>query len=351
MGEEKPTNTSNAEEHIYLDVIHIASRPPSKRSLCPTADDSLQTPDAQDVTKMENTRKKSGNFASWVLIVVVIFLSALCCTLGGLYAIERRRAAMLEHENSKRSTTPKLFTNCTTVRSVPKPNDLDCVAIESGIKKAKALYSKKCVKRMSNVEGGRSQDHSINNTPTECVKKSLQFSSISDMITSQSGMAMASATVCFWCKKSPGVTHYIKYKEPNKGKGFEFFEERSVQSSQASASWHSFCWTWSTDEEFNRSYKDGRLVTHKEINRETRMPGGGTWELGLRSDTRSGVKARRYGEITSVNVWNRILRKNELTEIMTNCMSKYQGNVKSWQEFKTAAQGNVKLVKSGCCET
>ena len=49
------------------------------------------------------------------------------------------------------------------------------------------------------------------------------------MVTSQSGMAMASATVCFWCKKSPGVTHYIKYKEPNMGKGFEFFEEKSVQ--------------------------------------------------------------------------------------------------------------------------
>ena len=351
MGEEKPTNTSNAEEHIYLDVIHIASRPPSKRSLCPTADDSLQTPDAQDVTTRKKTSKESGNVASWVLIASVILLSALCCTLGGLYAIERRRSAMLQHENNKRATSPMLFTNCTTkVRPVPTPNDLDCAAIESGIKKAQALYSKKCVKRMGKIKDRGSQDHSINNTPTECVKKSLQFSSISDMVTSQSGMAMASATVCFWCKKSPGVTHYIKYKEPNMGKGFEFFEEKSVQS-PASTSWHSFCWTWSTDEEFNRSYKDGRLLTHKEINRERRMPGGGTWELGLRSDTLSGVKGRQHGEITSVNVWNRILRKNELTEIMTNCMSKYQGNVKSWQEFKTAAQGNVKLVKSDCCKT
>ena len=118
MGEEKPTNTANAEEHIYLDVIHIASRPQSKRSLCPTADDSLQTPDVQDVTTMEKTSKESGNVASLVLIVSVIFLSALCCTLGGLYAIERRRSAMLQHENSKRATTPTLFSNCTTkVRS------------------------------------------------------------------------------------------------------------------------------------------------------------------------------------------------------------------------------------------
>ena len=60
-------------------------------------------------------------------------------------------------------------------------------------------------------------------------KESLEFSSTWDIVTSKSAMAMASATVCFWCKTSLGVSHYVKYKEPNQGEGFEIVEEKSVQ--------------------------------------------------------------------------------------------------------------------------
>jgi hypothetical protein len=85
------------------------------------------------------------------------------------------------------------------------------------------------------------------------------------------------------------------------------------------------------------------------------MPGGGTWELGLRYDTPGGQgsrsNAKPHGEVTSLNIWAGVLRKNQLVEIMTNCISARQGNVKSWQDFKAAARGNVKLVMSGCCKT
>jgi hypothetical protein len=122
MDEDKPTDTLQGEEHIYLDVIHIASRPPSKKSLCSTDDDSLRVPNVQNATAKEKAgNKKSGNLASCVLIALVIFLSAICCTLGALYAIERRRGSMLERENSKRVTTPVLITNCTTEVSTGKP--------------------------------------------------------------------------------------------------------------------------------------------------------------------------------------------------------------------------------------
>ena len=99
------------------------------------------------------------------------------------------------------------------------------------------------------------------------------------------------------------------------------------------------------------------MLRHREISRETRMPGGGVWELGLRSDMPgaqtggSKTQLKEYGEITSVNVWNRVLRRKELKEIMVSCVSKYQGNVRAWKEFKSAAGGNVKLVKSTCCIT
>jgi hypothetical protein len=60
-------------------------------------------------------------------------------------------------------------------------------------------------------------------------EKSLLFSSTSDMVTLKSRVTMASATVCFWSKTSPGVSFYVKYKEPNRGKGFDIFQDKSVQ--------------------------------------------------------------------------------------------------------------------------
>ena len=79
------------------------------------------------------------------------------------------------------------------------------------------------------------------------------------------------------------------------------------------------------------------------------MTGGGSWELGIRSDI--GAQTKMYGEMTSFNVWNRVLHQNEFTEIMATCVSKHKGNVKSWQELKSQVQGNVRLIESTCCKT
>ena len=113
--------------------------------------------------------------------------------------------------------------------------------------------------------------------------------------------------------------------------------------------WHSFCWTWSTGEEFYRFYKDGQLLRHREINRERSMPGGGSWELGIRSED-IGAQPKVHGQITSVNVWNKVLPQKEIKEIMASCASKYQGNVKSWKELSDI-KWDVKLINSTCCKT
>lgn len=84
------------------------------------------------------------------------------------------------------------------------------------------------------------------------------------------------------------------------------------------------------------------------------MTAGGTWVVGLIADKPGGqsrsIEIKRPGEITAVNVWNRVLRRKELAAIMGNCESQYKGNVKSWQDFKTNVKGDVKLVKSSCCK-
>lgn len=86
------------------------------------------------------------------------------------------------------------------------------------------------------------------------------------------------------------------------------------------------------------------------------MTAGGTWTLKLKLDPSGAQNAggkttpKQYGEIASVNVWNRVLRAHELQGIMAGCASMYKGNVKSWNEFKSATKANVKLVKSTCCK-
>ena len=94
------------------------------------------------------------------------------------------------------------------------------------------------------------------------------------------------------------------------------------------------------------------MLRHREINREKAMTAGGTWELGVRSDLSGGTEpnSKQSGEIMSVNVWNRVLRRNEIEKIMASCVSNYKGNVKSWQDFKSGFKENVEIVKSSCCK-
>ena len=151
MGEEQPaTNTSQNEEHIYLDVIHVASRPPSKRSLCPTANESPQIPTVENVPPKESS-KKSGNVVNCVLIATIIVLSAVCCALCALYAIERRHSAMLESEKNKGVMAPAVPAT-TAVPATPETPSTTCTT--SVISGKETIFSEinfkvllKCIKQ------------------------------------------------------------------------------------------------------------------------------------------------------------------------------------------------------------
>ena len=122
MDEEPANKTVEKEEHIYLDVIHVASRPQSsKKSLCSKANESLQKTAVKNV--IDNKKSKtSGNVANCVLISAIILLSVVCCTLGVLYVIEKRQSAMLRSEQRKGITGPTLSRNCSPSVNSGKEN-------------------------------------------------------------------------------------------------------------------------------------------------------------------------------------------------------------------------------------
>lgn len=116
MVEENQSNSSANEENIYLEVIHIPSRPPSRRS-CQIDKD----PDQKQQATMEKILKKSlketqktGKLTHWILIATIMLLTAVCCALGALYVIERRNNSMMGFDNRKNEVTSTPSTNCAT---------------------------------------------------------------------------------------------------------------------------------------------------------------------------------------------------------------------------------------------
>ena len=113
MADETPKPTTQGDEHIYLDVIHIASRPPSERSLCSSAGDTPKKSTVENTTEKKKNNKSGTNTANFILIAMVIVLSTICCTLAALYVIERRQNSMVRSEHSNALTVPTSSPNCT----------------------------------------------------------------------------------------------------------------------------------------------------------------------------------------------------------------------------------------------
>lgn len=109
MDEETSQKSVETEEHIYLDVIHVASRPSSKKSLCSKANEALEKTSVKNIEGKELKSKTSGNVANYFLISAIILLSLVCCTLGVLYVIEKRHGAMLRSKESKSFNSGKEY--------------------------------------------------------------------------------------------------------------------------------------------------------------------------------------------------------------------------------------------------
>ena len=119
--------------------------------------------------------------------------------------------------------------------------------------------------------------------------------------------------------------------------------------------WHYICVTWQAKDGRYSFYKDGRNVGSGVILDSVgkAIPGKGTWVLGQDQDTVGGGFQdfqTADGEFTGVNIWDKVLSPFEIVKMSRKCDSGgATGNVKSWADFLSGIQGNVKMAKPTCC--
>ena len=100
-------------------------------------------------------------------------------------------------------------------------------------------------------------------------------------------------------------------------------------------------------------YVNGSLkYTSKVDVLQGHFPGGGVWIIGQEQDKVGGgfdVPQAFGGELTEVNVWDRVLSPAEINNLASSCASNnMQGNYLAYSDFHI--QGNVERFKPPCCK-
>ena len=55
------------------------------------------------------------------------------------------------------------------------------------------------------------------------------------------------------------------------------------------------------------------------------------------------------GELTDLNMWNRVLSTDEILKLSKSCHGG-MGNVKKWSDFKVGLRGDVRVISPSACE-
>ena len=117
--------------------------------------------------------------------------------------------------------------------------------------------------------------------------------------------------------------------------------------------WHPICFTWSSQYGQYKFFKDGKIVDYGDGFKSGKtILGGGTWVLGQDQDAQRGgfdVNQMVQGEMTDVNIWNKVLTEREILEISANCLFERKGSVKSWNDFIVGVRGDVKKLQKPTC--
>ncbi|XP_028396328.1 neuronal pentraxin-1-like [Dendronephthya gigantea] len=198
-----------------------------------------------------------------------------------------------------------------------------------------------------------------------------------DYAISQGAPQMKEVTTCFWVKTKQvtGYAHYISYAVPLATnqiiiKGMQnlrlvivHYASDSTKVSSSSHNikindgrWHHICMTWQSKDGGYSFFKDGRKVGSGTISGSVGkpIPGKGTWVLGQDQDSVGGgfdANQSATGELTGVNVWDKVLSSFEILKMSRNCNAGGPaGNVKSWADFLSGIKGNAKIGKATCCQ-
>ena len=117
--------------------------------------------------------------------------------------------------------------------------------------------------------------------------------------------------------------------------------------------WHAICFTWSNVDGNLTVYKDNVMTDQTSgVRTGQSITGGGKWVLGQDQDTVGGgfeIEDSFHGELVEVNVWGRVLSRQEIARFSTDCQRRMDGDVKRWPEFRNGLRGSVRAVEEPGC--
>jgi len=128
-------------------------------------------------------------------------------------------------------------------------------------------------------------------------------------------------------------------------------EYRMTSVSAIDGKWHHICATWENTAGSWKFYKDGAVADQGQGLRKGHViRGAGSLVLGQEQDSVAGgfsASQSFVGEMTSVNIWNRVIDHNEIASMSKSCLIG-EGNVYKWSDFKPHIRGGVHLVSRSC---
>ena len=117
--------------------------------------------------------------------------------------------------------------------------------------------------------------------------------------------------------------------------------------------WHHLCITWRSQDGAFAIYRDGIIVGNGTVAEGIEIPSGGAWVLGHEQDTVGGGFAENQafeGELAEVHIFDKVLSEEEIFEMKETCAQCIrEGNVISWNEFRSGVHGDVQEVSATFC--
>jgi len=117
--------------------------------------------------------------------------------------------------------------------------------------------------------------------------------------------------------------------------------------------WHQICTSWENKVGSWKTYKDGALQSSGSgLKRGYVIKTNGILIVGQEQDSFGGrfdASQSYIGELTDLNIWNRVLSASEISKLSKLCHGG-RGNVKKWSDFKVGIRGNVRVVSPSACE-
>jgi len=128
---------------------------------------------------------------------------------------------------------------------------------------------------------------------------------------------------------------------------------RTTGLSANDGDWHFICTSWENKVGSWKAYKDGALQSSGSgVKRGHVIKTNGILIVGQEQDSFGGrfeASQSYIGELTDLNIWNRVLPASEISKLSKSCHGR-RGNAKKWSDFKVGIRGNARVVSPSACE-